>query len=418
MEKVSHAQKYLLGTADKSKKWGYSEAIWLASLLFLTGLSLEKFGFHFSYQMLRWPNNAVLGICLPLLWTMLYFLFRQQPLVRWLGGVHITIVILFLLGVQVLIMGVFPQVPQSDFALIQDLGFNHVTSSWAFIFSMLFLLVNLWFSTLKKIVPFKVKNIGFFLNHAGLFVAVFAGFLGASDLQRLTMQVYEGDTSWLAINEEGQQLQMPLAITLHNFDIEEYRPKFGLADNESGKLIPSDKPQLVLIQDEGVGASIQSWEIEVLEYKSDAIKVGEDFQNYYEEGSAPAARVKASKGEHIIEGWISSGSFMSLPAALNLDEQYSLVMTAPEPKKFSSEVSIYHKDEQPKEATLEVNKPVSLAGWDIYQLSYDAAFGKWSRSSTFELVRDPWIVVVYAGIFMMLLGAVYTLWKGRNLIST
>jgi hypothetical protein len=33
--------------------------------------------------------------------------------------------------------------------------------------------------------------------------------------------------------------------------------------------------------------------------------------------------------------------------------------------------------------------------------------GKWSRTSTFELVRDPWLPVVYTGITMMLLGAVY-----------
>lgn len=32
--------------------------------------------------------------------------------------------------------------------------------------------------------------------------------------------------------------------------------------------------------------------------------------------------------------------------------------------------------------------------------------GKWSNLSVFELVKDPWLPVVYIGIFMLLLGAV------------
>ena len=32
--------------------------------------------------------------------------------------------------------------------------------------------------------------------------------------------------------------------------------------------------------------------------------------------------------------------------------------------------------------------------------------GKWSNLSVFELVKDPWLPVVYIGIFMLLFGAV------------
>ena len=32
--------------------------------------------------------------------------------------------------------------------------------------------------------------------------------------------------------------------------------------------------------------------------------------------------------------------------------------------------------------------------------------GKWSNLSIFELVTDPWMPVVYVGIFMLLFGAV------------
>jgi hypothetical protein len=42
---------------------------------------------------------------------------------------------------------------------------------------------------------------------------------------------------------------------------------------------------------------------------------------------------------------------------------------------------------------------------DIYQYGYDESMGKYSRQSVFELVRDPWLPLVYTGIFMLLAGA-------------
>ena len=43
----------------------------------------------------------------------------------------------------------------------------------------------------------------------------------------------------------------------------------------------------------------------------------------------------------------------------------------------------------------------------IYQYSYDDSKGKYSDTSLFELVRDPWLKVVYTGIFMLLAGALF-----------
>ena len=34
--------------------------------------------------------------------------------------------------------------------------------------------------------------------------------------------------------------------------------------------------------------------------------------------------------------------------------------------------------------------------------------GRWSETSTFELVKDPWLPAVYLGIFLLLAGAVLT----------
>ena len=76
------------------------------------------------------------------------------------------------------------------------------------------------------------------------------------------------------------------------------------------------------------------------------------------------------------------------------------------PKRFASEVQILTKTGQNIQATVDVNKPVEVEGWKIYQYGYDTAMGRMSNISILELVSDPWLPAVYTGIYMMLAGAV------------
>jgi len=54
---------------------------------------------------------------------------------------------------------------------------------------------------------------------------------------------------------------------------------------------------------------------------------------------------------------------------------------------------------------VEVNKPLKVNGWKVYQYGYDVKYGTESPYSVFQLVHDPWILWVYIGIFMMIAGA-------------
>ena len=76
------------------------------------------------------------------------------------------------------------------------------------------------------------------------------------------------------------------------------------------------------------------------------------------------------------------------------------------PKWFASDVSVYTKDGKSINGTVDVNKPLKVNGWKIYQYDYDAQRGPESEYSVFMLVRDPWLPAVYLGIFLMLAGAV------------
>ena len=75
------------------------------------------------------------------------------------------------------------------------------------------------------------------------------------------------------------------------------------------------------------------------------------------------------------------------------------------PRRFASDISVYTKEGQDVSDTVEVNKPLRVKRWWIYQYSYDVSRGQESRYSVFLLVRDPWLPAVYLGIFLMLAGA-------------
>ena len=63
--------------------------------------------------------------------------------------------------------------------------------------------------------------------------------------------------------------------------------------------------------------------------------------------------------------------------------------------------------------TVEVNKPFHIDGWTIYQTRYNTEMGRWSELSILELVHDPWLPLVYIGIFLMMAGAVFLFVSGK-----
>ena len=75
------------------------------------------------------------------------------------------------------------------------------------------------------------------------------------------------------------------------------------------------------------------------------------------------------------------------------------------PKRFASDISVYTEDGKNLRGVVEVNKPLKVNGWKIYQYGYDNTRGSKSPYSVFMLVKDPWLPAVYTGIFLMLAGA-------------
>ena len=97
---------------------------------------------------------------------------------------------------------------------------------------------------------------------------------------------------------------------------------------------------------------------------------------------------------------------VEMPIAIELKEFIMETYDDGSPRRFASDIQVLTKTGKHIQATVEVNKPVEVDGWKIYQYGYDTQMGAMSQTSILELVSDPWLPLVYTGIYMMLAGAV------------
>jgi len=100
------------------------------------------------------------------------------------------------------------------------------------------------------------------------------------------------------------------------------------------------------------------------------------------------------------------GAIREMPMAIELRQFIMETYDDGSPKRFASKIQILTESGKNIETTVDVNKPVEVEGWKIYQYGYDTQMGAMSQTSILEFVRDPWLPLVYTGIYMMLGGAV------------
>lgn len=307
-------------------------------------------------------------------------------------------------------------VPQHDAqAMWLDLGFEHILTSWQYVFAEAYFMLTLGVVIVRRAVPFRVKNSGFLLNHFGLWLVIVGMTLGNGDKEKVGMRLVEKQTEWRGITPQGQLVEMPLAITLHSFHIDDYNPSIGFIDNATQELIIEQKHEQQFLIDSGAQVVKQGWKIRVVNYLPDASLFEKRFVRFASKGSVPAAYIEAvnAQGERS-EGWISCGNYLSPTVSLRLDRRVSLVMLPPRPKCYRSKLHIDSKYGESMDTVLEVNRPVQIVGWKLYQTGFDDKKGKWSDVSIIEAVRDPWLPVIYVGMALLIAGAAVMFWKGRK----
>ena len=394
-----------------SKPWSYKEGLVIGAGLLVIGILLQMAVGAINWSLFACPVNVIVLMVYIIALVTMHLLRKRVYLFGWLSHYSAAVSSLVWVAGMTVIMGLIRQAP-SGHASNDILGFSQMISSWPFVLLYFWMVTVLGLTIFRASFPFRIGRLSFLLNHVGLLVALITATLGNADMQRLKMTTRMGNAEWRATDDKGKLIELPLAIELKDFTIDEYPPKLMLIDNTTGKVLPEKQPENILVEEIPLAGNLQGWKVEVTRsLPMAACVMGQDtinFVEFHSEGATTALYVKARNeltGRQK-EGWVSCGSYIFPYISLQLDDAVSMVMPEREPRRFASDVMVYTKDKQTKEACIEVNKPLSIAGWKIYQLSYDETKGKWSRMSVFELVRDPWLPIVYTGILMMIAGAI------------
>ena len=396
--------------------WKMKEGFVFGAGLILVGLALQ-----FSVGPIHWsdfafPINLIFLIVFLLILVLAYWLRRRVRLFSFLLTAEAAVPTLIYAAVLTVVMGLTRQVSAHERA-IDPIGLTQMLSFWPFVLIYLLLATIVGLITLRQILHFRLRELPSLLSHVGLFLVIVTATLGSADMERVKLTATTDMPEWRATHEQGF-VELPLAIQLEKFTIDEYPPKLLIINSQTGKSVPAKNPEIALIDKHFREGNILKWRIRVLKNLPLAAPVvTSDTTKYVEwqsSGAVTALLVEAQRmkdGRAVgppTVGWVTCGSYLFPFQELKLTKQLSLVMARREPERYASRIHVYTESQKNIVATVEVNKPVSVDGWRIYQLSYDEAMGRWSETSTFELVKDPWLPAVYVGIYMLLAGAILT----------
>lgn len=380
--------------------WSLKEGFFIGLGLIAVGAALQLATGPVAWQIFAWPVNLVmLGLIVALL-AAAYVCHDKVYAVRYLMSWRSAVAALAYAVPLTIIMGVTRQVP-GNAEPTDALGLSRMLSFWPFVLVYLWVALTVGLVGIRQWTHLSWRRLPAAASHLGLFIVLVSGTLGSADMQRVKMYCEKGQPEWRVIDENNRTVELPLAIQLNRFILEEYPPKFIVVDNQTGQTLMHGGRPLTLTADSTLTRGrLGGWTITVLERRADDV-----------------LKVRATDthtGQAVSEGIVACGNYMMPPQMVALGQRYSLAIPAREPRRYASEVEVMTKSGKHLEATIEVNKPLTVEGWKIYQYSYNTEMGRWSTYSVLELVTDPWLPVVYVGIGLLAVGAIGMFFKKRR----
>lgn len=388
--------------------WKYPESFLIGFALFLASLGIE-FITGTKAPKISWPANLISIALLANVSLLLYLLSRKRAVFKWFYSVPASIAGVTLFVAPSLLLALIPQRPSDSLFFLYD-----VTSSWTYTIGVVFFLIILGTVTIKRITKLSKKDIGFFLNHFGLWLCIASAHLGAGDIQKLNMFLEEGKTSWYGVVNGNRTVELNFAIKLRDFSIEEYPAKIAFVESTSGEIINQNNKPLMIDPHEGLEFSYKDFDLKIEKLLMSSAPVMNRFEPVLGMGATQSLHILKSYNDKVDTIWISSPSILYRQEMYQIDSSTTMLMTKPEAKRFLSEITVFEKAGAVYDTIIEVNKPIKIAGWKIYQTSYDESMGRWSTKSTLELVKDPWLPLVYVGFFLLIAGTFYLIWTGKR----
>jgi hypothetical protein len=244
------------------------------------------------------------------------------------------------------------------------------------------------------------------MSHLAVFVVLVAGIFGSGDKVRVSVNTQLNKPVHMGVDRAGKPTQLPFAITLKEFKMDEYPPKLYLLNTAT----QTSSRDFLSVEEVGATMVVDGWELTAEQYIDMAGRMPEsdEYREMQHIGAAPAVLVRAkntlSGEEH--RGWVSCGSFIFEPSYLFLSKDIAVAMPRREAKRYLSRIEAENEKGETEKFNIEVNHPAKIGSWHIYQVGYDTARGRWSSTSVLECVRDGWYSAVHIALWTMLAAGV------------
>ena len=301
----------------KMIRWGYRRAFLCCVLLFLLGTLIQLVSGPVPKQLLHYPWSLILALVYVYALILIDSLSGKYPRLRRLSDPYASFASITSV---VLLSVIFGLIPQSETASgpAAALGWTDMRRCWAFNFLMLWMMTGIGLSVVSGFRQLKSRRLVSTLSHLAVFLVLLGGFFGNGDKQEVYVTAERDIPVSSGVADADQAVELPFMLTLLDFTIEEYPASLRLTDPETGRFAPGSVPAETV----GEKAAIGDWTLEVLEFHAMAARMPEDsvYTELKHVGACPAARVRATRGDEIREGWVSCGSFLFEEAQLDLGE--------------------------------------------------------------------------------------------------
>ncbi len=263
--------------------------------------------------------------------------------------------------------------------------------------------INLFACTAQRISAGKVR-IGSLLSHLGILVILAGVIVSAMLSERGQISISEGET--LNAYSTGRRVnRMPFGIRLDDFNLEWKNQ----TPHEIEIVVRDARVRQSLDVDVGGIYDIASsgYSIEVMRFVPDLfVDSGMNVVSRSDNPGNPALLVRISRGDKVEARWL----FARYPDfTMERDGNIGLAYKfGKSPGDFKSTVTIFDEGKGRLTGTIEVNHPLKYRGYSFYQANYDPASLQWTG---LEVVRDPGVHVVFAGILLLNLGVVIMLYR-------
>ena len=385
--------------------WGWLQAIFVQLGIILLAQSAVWLGLRVGLPPPPWNWLAVIGGTA--IAVALGAAYARRPWLRWLSGAPFAVTIITIIALIGLCGTVIVQDTTVTDALTK-LGFRAIFTSFPFAVAILLMQCNLGTLIGRRVMTRRAGSAGFLLNHLGLSLVIIGMLAGAAQLQKLTLRLTEGESTTMAADEHGNQTNLGATIQLKHFTLEKFPPKLAAAVMEGrGSENPITDTEWPA---EGRHFHALGLDIQILKYYPLAMPAKGGWQPSDHHG-LPAARVRVTTAEgKTTEDWITPGiESLGIPSNPTIiDGRIAVGFLEQQPKSYRSDLVVTPAGEVANPAVLEVNQPVRVGEWMLYQNSYTITMA--GRASIIEAIRDPALPLVYTGLACMLLGAFLAFW--------